>query len=220
MKIIGFACILGTVLAVPLQPLSVDWNNWNFYPAPYQGNQFYYLIQKPYNPLISRSEVKFPLTANLLCANIPLRQSPGSPSDFNDAAQQAAEQAQQAGQAIADQIQAGASSVSSQIQDAIANSQSQIQDALGGASSAFDQLIPGNPPMPMQSGQKEMMKPMIKGQPIEIPFPELENRFIALEQPAIINLPRLTPLRIRSVGKDVKETPKIQDKSVPVVKKA
>lgn len=229
-KILAFICVFGSTIAAPLTPLPWDWNNYNFYPT--QGNQqFYYLLQKPaVDPLLSRSEVKLPLTANLLCASIPFNRQQGSPSDFNEAAQQAANQAQAVGQAIADQIQSGASSVSSQIQDAIASSQSQIQDALGGAGSAFDQLVPGNPPIIMSGEKKETMKPMMKIenqeillQPIiksqqQFAWPEqIDNRFITLDTPSIINLPRLTPLRIRSVGKEVKEVPQASDKSVPVV---
>lgn len=141
LHILAFTCIAGTVFAAPLTPLPLDWSNWNFYPS--QGNQYYYLLQKPMADPLSRSEVKLPLTANLLCASIPYGRQSGTPADFNEAAQQAASQAQAVGQAIADQIQSGASSVSSQIQDAIASSQSQIQDALGGAGNAFDQLVPG-----------------------------------------------------------------------------
>lgn len=233
LQILAFTCVVGSVLAAPLTPLPLDWSNWNnFYPN--QGNQFYYLLQKPTADPISRSEVKLPLTANLLCASIPFNRQSGTPSDFNEAAQQAASQAQAVGQAIADQIQSGASSVSSQIQDAIASSQSQIQDALGGAGNAFDQLVPGSPPLPMNSEKKDMLmkpmamtkdmilQPLIKNQPQlglgawGYGWPELENRFIALDSPSIINLPRLSSLRIRSVDKDVKDVPKESDKSVPV----
>ncbi|KAL5285336.1 hypothetical protein ACFFRR_007203 [Megaselia abdita] len=238
--ILAFTCIFGSALAAPLTPLPLEWANWNFYPT--QGNQFYYLLQKPIAD-VSRSEVKLPLTANLLCASIPLNRQSGNPSDFNEAAQQAASQAQAIGQSIADQIQSGASSVSSQIQDAIASSQSQIQDALGGAGNAFDQLVPGNPPLPMNSEKKDMMvkkpmMPLIKttlGEPqlligqggqlqqggLDLVYPELENRFIALESPSIMNLPRLTPLRIRSVNENDKDkhVPKKIDESTPVVNK-
>lgn len=233
-KLLAFTCIFGTALAAPLTPLPLDWSDYmQFFPA--QGNQqFFYLLQKPIaDPLLSRSEVRLPLTANLLCASVPLNRQSGSPSDFNEAAQQAASQAQAVGQSIADQIQSGASSVSSQIQDAIASSQSQIQDALGGAGSAFDQLVPANPPLPMNSEKKEMvmlkplkmenMQPFIKSQQqlggITFGWPELENRYIALDSPSIINLPRLSQLRIRSVNKDIKDVPKESDKSVPVTNK-
>lgn len=231
-QIIAFTCVVGSILAAPLTPLPLDWSNWNYFPT--QGNQFYYLLQKPIAEPIRRSEVKLPLTANLLCASIPFNRQSGTPSDFNEAAQQAASQAQAVGQAIADQIQSGASSVSSQIQDAIASSQSQIQDALGGAGSAFDQLVPGSPPLPMNSDKKDMilkpmampmtkdmiLQPLIKNQQQlgawGYGLPELENRFIALESPSIINLPRLSSLRIRSVDKDAKDVPKESDKSTPV----
>lgn len=231
-QILAFTCVLGSAFAAPLTPLAMDWNN--FYPN--QGNQFYYLLQKPIAEPISRSEMKLPLTANLLCASIPFNRQSGNPSDFNEAAQQAASQAQAVGQAIADQIQSGASSVSSQIQDAIANSQSQIQDALGGAGSAFDQLVPGNPPLPMTSEKKDMMfkpmeminkdklmQPMYKNQQqlggLSFVWPELENRFVAIESPSFINLPRLSALRIRSINKEDKDVPKESDKSVPATDK-
>lgn len=224
-QILAFICIFGSSLAAPLTPLPLDWSNWNFYPT--QGNQFYYLLQKPVaDPLLSRSEVKLPLTANLLCASIPFNRQSG-PSDFNEAAQQAASQAQAVGQAIADSIATGASSVSTQVQDAIANSQSQISDALGGAGNAFDQLIPSSP-LPINPENKDMMlkpkdllaQPLIKSQqqfgPLSLGWPELDNRFIALETPSILNLPRLSALRIRSVTKEDKDTPKASDKSVPL----
>lgn len=230
LQILAITCILGSVYSAPATPLAMDWSNWYFYPT--QGNQFYYLYQKPMADPISRSEVKLPLTANLLCASIPFNRQSGNPSDFNEAAQQAAGQAQAVGQAIADQIQAGASSVSSQIQDAIANSQSQIQDALGGAGNAFDQLVPGSPPL-MNMEKKDMMfkplamptkdmfyQPMIKNQQqlggITFPWPEFENRFYAFESPSIINLPRLSALKIRSVNKDIQEIQEESGKTAPV----
>lgn len=223
LQILAFTCIVGTVLAAPLTQLPLD---GNFYPT--QGYQYYYLFPNQIADPLSRSEIRLPSTANLLCASIPYGRQSGTPADFNEAAQQAASQAQALGQAVADQIQSGASSVSSQIQDAIASSQSQIQDSLGGAGNAFDQLVPGNAPIPKESEKKGIiMKPLIKNQPIlgtqqqlggfSLGWPELENRFIAIEQPSIINLPRLSSLRIRSVAKDVKEVPNENDKSVPVV---
>lgn len=122
------SCLFGFLCAFPINP-------WDIRLIPQEQQPLIYIIDRPYfdATFLQRSaEIVQPLTANLVCASVPMRvMSQGIKGPVQALAQGIASQAQGAGQAL-----------QGQFQDVIQSSQSQLADVIGGA----QQISPVNPP--------------------------------------------------------------------------
>lgn len=183
-RLLLISCLFGFLCAFPINP-------WDVRFIPQGQPQLIYTIDRPYYdaPTFQRSaELSQPLTANLICASVPIgRMSP----DFVGAIQSAA-------QGLAGQAQGVTQAIGGQFQDIIQNSPSQIADAIGGPASAAQQLVPVRSPTLGKPKEENRDIPMIQ-------YPATEPRVAAGSSIEADE----------GVIKDVDE-PSLNDKAIPV----
>lgn len=130
-------------------------NPWDVRFIPQGQPQFMYPVNRPYYDAATfhrSAELSQPLTANLICASIPMGRM-----DFAGSIQNVA-------QGLAGQAQGAVQALGGQFQDVI-----QIADAVGGPPSAAQQLLPISPPSFGKPKEENRDIPMIQ-------FPVTEPR--------------------------------------------
>lgn len=131
-------------------------NPWDARFVPQGQPQFVYTVNSPYYnaPTFLRSaELSQPLTANLICASIPMGRM-----DFAGSIQNAAQGTVQA--------------LGGPFQNIIQSFPNQLADAIGGSTSTAQQLVPVSPPSFGKPKQENRDIPMIQ-------FPVTEPRMAA-----------------------------------------
>ncbi|KAL5285337.1 hypothetical protein ACFFRR_007204 [Megaselia abdita] len=120
-RLLLISCLFGFLCAFPINPWDITFIQQQMQP------QLIYIGDRPYYDATTfqRSELSQPLTANLICASVPVgRLSPDFVGSIQSAAQGLAGQAQGVAQALGGQIPG------------------QIADAIGAPVSAAQQLVP------------------------------------------------------------------------------